>query len=118
MLKLLPSLAISLVLTLLLEGLFGLIWGVKGRRDWRLLALVNVVTNPVVVTLHYFVSRAVWFVALLEVSAVAAEWLAYRRWGQSTRPAFLFSLCANCFSYFSGVLINILVGLLMGGFLI
>lgn len=110
------SLAVSLALTLLLEGLFGLIWGVKGKGDWRLLVLVNVVTNPIVVSLHYCVSSAVWFVALLEVSAVLAEWLAYRKWGQSTRPAFLFSLCANCFSYFSGVFINILAGFLMGGF--
>lgn len=116
MLNLLLSLAVSLALTLLLEGLFGLIWGVRGKRDWKLLVLVNVVTNPVVVALHYCVSSAIFFVALLEISAVLAEWIAYRKWGQTTRPAFLFSLCANCFSYFSGVLINILTGLWMGGF--
>ena len=112
----LTSLVVSLVLTLLLEGLFACIWGVKGARDWELIVLVNVVTNPIVVTLHHCVSSGVAFVTLLEVSAVVAEWLAYRKWGQSTRPAFLFSLCANCFSYFSGVLINILMGLWMGGF--
>ena len=116
MLNLLPSLAVSLVLTLLLEGLFARIWGVKGVRDWEIIVLVNVVTNPIVVTLHHCVSSGVAFTALLEVSAVIAEWLAYRKWGKTTKPAFLFSLCANCFSYFSGVLINILVGLWMGGF--
>ena len=106
---LLPALAISLALTLLLEGLFGLIWGVKGKRDWLLLLLVNVVTNPIVVTLHYCVSSAWYVTIVLEVSAVVAEWLAYRRWGRTTSPAFLFALCANCFSYFSGLLINLVL---------
>lgn len=105
---LLPALGISLALTLVLEGIFGLIWGVNGKRDWLLLLLVNVVTNPIVVTLHYCVSSAWVFTAVLEVSAVLVEWLAYRKWGRSVRPAFLFSLCANCFSYFSGLLINML----------
>ncbi len=103
---LLPALGISLLLTLVLEGLFGLIWGIKGKRDWLLLLIVNVVTNPIVVTLHYCVS-SFWVVTLvLEIAAVLAEWLAYRRWGRTTHPAFLFALCANCFSYFSGLLIN------------
>lgn len=103
---LLPALGISLFLTLVLEGLFGLIWGVKGKRDWLLLLIVNVVTNPIVVTLHYCVSGAWAFTLVLEAAAVTAEWLAYRKWGRTTRPAFLFALCANCFSYFSGLLIN------------
>lgn len=105
---LLPALAVSLLLTLVLEGLFGLIWGVKGKRDWLLLLLVNVVTNPIVVTLHYCVSSVWVFTLVLEAAAVLAEWLAYRKWGRTTRPAFLFALCANCFSYFSGLLINLL----------
>ena len=105
---LLPALGISLALTLILESIFALIWGIKGRRDWLLLLLVNVITNPIVVTLHYCVSSRWIFVLILEVSAVLAEWLAYRRWGKTTRPAFLLSLCANCFSYFSGLLINLL----------
>ena len=103
---LLPALAVSLLLTLVLEGVFGLIWGVKGKRDWLLLLLVNVVTNPIVVTLHYCVSSAWVFTVVLEVAAVLAEWLAYRRWGRTTKPAFLFALCANVFSYFCGLLIN------------
>ena len=42
----LTSLAVSLALTLILEGLLALLWGVKDRWDWLLLLLVNVVTNP------------------------------------------------------------------------
>ena len=80
---LLPALGISLGLTLILESIFGLIWGVKGKRDWLLLLLVNVVTNPIVVTLHYCVS-SFWAVTLvLEIGAVLAEWLAYRKYIRS-----------------------------------
>ena len=109
------TLALSLLLTLLLEGAFGLIWGVKHRRDWLLLLVVNVVTNPIVVSLHTLLGGGWLVTAALEISAVLAEWPAYRKWGRDTRPAFLFSLCANCFSYFSGVVLNVIFGLLWGG---
>ena len=46
----LTSLAVSLALTLILEGLLALLWGVKDRWDWLLLLLVNVVTNPICTT--------------------------------------------------------------------
>ncbi len=109
LIPLLLALVRSLALTLIFEGIFGLIWGVKGRRDWKLLLLVNVVTNPIVVLLYYCVSSRVLFTAVLEITAVLAEWLAYRRWGgKSLRPAFLFALCANVFSFFIGVLLNYL----------
>lgn len=102
----LTELLLSLALTLILEGVYSLLWRLKSRRDWLLLLLVNVVTNPIVVTLYRLVSAHWLFVAVLEVSAVLGEWLAYRRWGRDTRPAFLFSLCANCFSFFGGLLLN------------
>lgn len=110
----LEMLARSLVLTLIFEGIFGLIWGIKGRRDWLLLLLVNVVTNPIVV-IHYYNHYdnggiPLWiYVAMLEMAAVIAEWLAYRRWGgKSTRPAFLFALCANGFSFCIGLILNMI----------
>lgn len=109
------ALAVSLALTLALEGLFGWIWGVKGKKDWGLLVLVNLITNPIVVSVHHWVCGTGAMVVVLELSAVAVEWLAYRRWGRTLRPALLFSLCANCFSYFSGVLINLLFAALWGG---
>lgn len=102
----LKPLLLSLALTLVLEGVYGLIWRLKERRDWLLLLLVNVVTNPIVVTLYYCVSSHWAFVAALEAAVVLAEWLAYRKWGRDTRPALLFSLCANCFSFFAGLLLN------------
>jgi len=102
----LKALGISLALTLLLESLYGLLWRLKDRRDWLLLLLVNVVTNPIVVSLYCCISNTWAFVAALEIAAVLTEWLAYRKWGRDTRPAFLFALCANCFSFFAGLLLN------------
>lgn len=102
-------LLLSLGLTLVLEGVYGLLWRLKDRRDWLLLLLVNLVTNPIVVTLSRCVGTHWAFVAGLETAAVLAEWLAYRRWGRETRPALLFSLCANCFSFFAGLLLNIFI---------
>lgn len=102
----LTKLLLSLALTLILEGAYGLIWGLKARRDRLLLLLVNVVTNPIVGILYHTVSGHPLFVGGLEAAVVLAEWLAYRSWGQDARPAFLFSLCANCFSFFGGLLLN------------
>ena len=103
------GLAVSLALTLILEGLLALLWGVKDRWDWLLLLLVNVVTNPIVVSLHHLLGGGIALTVGLELFAVVSEWLAYRKWGRDTRPAFLFSLCANGFSYCSGVLLNALI---------
>ena len=100
------SLAVSFGLTLALEGLLALLWGVRDRRDWLLLLLANVATNPLAVGLHRLLGGGLWVTAGVEIFAVAAEWLIYRKWGRDTRPAFLFSLCANCFSYFSGLLLS------------
>ncbi len=106
----LKTLAISLLLTLLLEALLALLWGVRDRRDWLLLLAVNAATNPLVVSLHRLWGGGFWVTAGLEAGAVLAEALAYGRWGRDTRPAFLFSLCANCFSYFTGLLLSYAVG--------
>jgi len=103
------AMAISLALTLLLEGLLALLWGVRGRRDWLLLLGANCLTNPVVWVAHWGAGGGWAVVAALELAAVAAEWLLYRQWGESLRPALLFSLCANGFSFCGGLLLQALL---------
>ena len=44
-------LSLLLALTLVLEELFALLWGLRGRRELTVVALVNVLTNPPVVLL-------------------------------------------------------------------
>ena len=99
----LTTLAISLLLTLLLEEAFALLWGLRGRRELALVALVNCLTNPPVVLLYYALSLPV---LLLEAAAVLVEWRCYRTFSDQLRRPFLFALLANVLSYTVGYLIN------------
>ena len=101
------SLAVSLLLTLALELGFALLWGVE-RLDYLLVALANVLTNPVVVLCYTvaasFIPRLlIPAVAVLELGAVAVEgWLFHTR--SDVRFPWAFALCANLFSFTIGLL--------------
>lgn len=106
---------IALLLTILLEGLFGAVWGVRGGRNFIIMLLANLLTNPLVNVIHSFfayeirldgVAMAI-ITAFLEIAAVTLEWLVYKSRTDIKKP-FLFSLCANGFSFFCGVIINLL----------
>lgn len=101
------SLAGSLLLTLALELAFALLWRVE-RADLPAVALANVLTNPVVVLCVHIAERYApgprpSAVLALELGAAAAEALVYSRRSRIPRPL-LFSLCANAFSFFAGLL--------------
>ena len=104
------SLGVSLGLTLVFEGAFALLWGLRGR-DLLLCLVVNLLTNPPVVFLtlcwRHFASSPAWLpVPFLEAAAVLAEGHFYRRDGEKVRRPYLFSLCANAFSFGLGLLVN------------
>ena len=106
------SLGVSLGLTLAFELPFAALWGLK-KRDLTLCALVNLLTNPLVVicTLlwRHYVPLPEWLpVALLETAAVVTEGLIYRDLGEDIQKPFRFSLCANALSYSLGLLINLI----------
>ncbi len=108
----LASLGVSLALTLVLELLFVLLWGLRGR-DLLLCALVNLLTNPPVVLCallwRHYGPAPLWLpVPLLEAGAVLLEGFFYRRNGERVRRPFLLSLCANAFSYGLGLVFNTL----------
>ena len=109
---LLTALVVSLLLTLLLEEGFALAWGLRGRRELALAALVNCLTNPPVVLLyHTAVGLGHWSPALaaavLECGAVVVEWRCYKAFSEQLRRPFLFSLLANAFSYGTGCVISL-----------
>lgn len=109
----LTILAVSLALTLVFEELFALAWGLRGRRELGLVALVNVLTNPPVVLLYYTATalwgwRAVPVTAVLEAAAVLVEWRCYRAYSEQVKKPFLFALLINLFSYGVGCVINLL----------
>lgn len=106
-------LAVSLLLTLIFEEGFALAWGLRGRRELGLVALVNVLTNPPVVLLYYTATglwhwNAIAVTIVLEAAAVIVEWRCYRAYSEQVKRPFLFALLVNLFSYGVGCVINLL----------
>lgn len=109
----LTVLAVSLALTLLFEEGFALAWGLRGRRELGLVALMNCLTNPPVVLLYYTVAglwhwRPVPVTLVLEAAAVLVEWRCCRAYSRQIKRPFLFALLINLFSYGAGCVINLL----------
>lgn len=105
------TLLISLGLTIVLEVIFGLVFKLRGTYNFSLVVLINVITNPPVVLLNHLLRQNTdlpWalIVLVLEITAVMVEGLYYRRYAEDVKQPFLFSLGANAFSYFSGLLIT------------
>ena len=108
--QLLHSLAISLLLTLVLELFFALLWGVR-KRGLVLVLLMNILTNPAVVLLHFFcIAFLGWTgflpVLVLELAAIVVEAICCR--GMIAK-AWLFAICINVFSYLTGELLQLLI---------
>lgn len=116
--NLLSSLAVSLLLTLILEVGFALLWSMRRRelrtkRELTLVVLVNCLTNPVVVlltntALAHWHWGALWLIPILELCAILVEWLCYRACSEALRRPFWFSLCANLFSVLMGFVLNLI----------
>ena len=109
----LTVLAVSLLLTLIFEEGFALAWGLRGKRELALVALVNCLTNPPVVLLYYTATglwrwNAVLVTVVLEAAAVLVEWRCYRAYSEQVNRPFLFALLINLFSYGVGCAINLL----------
>ncbi len=109
----LKSMVVSLLLTLVLEGLFACLWGLRSRRELTVVALVNIMTHPAVVLLYHtcvglFGWSAVLVTAVLECAAVVAEWVAYRACSEVLKCPFLFALLVHAFSYGVGCIIHLL----------
>jgi hypothetical protein len=110
--ELLLTFAISLGLTLLLELLIARLCRLRGR-DYLLVLLVNILTNPAVVYLdmvcasHVPNGRDLWQIPL-EVAAILIEGWCYARYARSLRRPWTFALVANVFSYGFGLFLNTL----------
>lgn len=106
-----PSLLMSLGLTLLLEMGVALLLGLR-RKDLLVVALVNVVTNPVVVlTLNLCLLHGIvppgYLVAALEVAAVVTEGFLYRSClSRKICNPFVLSILLNAISYLGGLLLQ------------
>jgi hypothetical protein len=99
---LLISLGVSLSLTLVIELVYALVWGVRGRDIW-LVVLMNIMTNPTVVTIHFLFPT--FPILILEAAVVGAEGLCAR--GRIRQP-WLYALLVNTLSFSVGLLLQAL----------
>ena len=103
------SLLLALLMTEAIEIPVCILWGMRGR-DLVFVLLANVLTNPLLNVLYaisclYTPIPPAVSLAVLEISAVVAEWIVYRSATQAKRP-FLASLSANAASFGLGLLIT------------
>lgn len=108
---------ISLLLTLVIEILIGLIWGMRNGRQILLVILVNILTNPCVNFLN-LCGKSLWnfgigWQIVLEIAAAVAEAGIYvifsKKDGWNIRHPVLLSVCANAVSYGIGCIISAFV---------
>ena len=110
---LLLTFAISLGLTVLLELLIARLCHLRGR-DYLLVVLVNILTNPAVVYLDLVCvtrfpnGRDLWQIPL-EIAAILIEGWCYAKYARSIRRPWMLALVANVFSYGFGLLLNTLL---------
>jgi hypothetical protein len=108
----LAQLVLALVLTIIIEAGVSWIFGLRGKKGLGSVALVNVITNPVlnyIVLLNSFfhlVDRADVLIIILEAGVVLAEWVLLR-WAlrQAAVKMFVLSLVMNAASFLAGLFI-------------
>ncbi len=108
--SLIKSLAYSLFITEILEAAAAACFPQRNKRDFLLVFLVNIITNPVIVYLdfwfHFKVASAVLWIAMLEFAVWLSESLIYKKCLTGRQNPFLYSLILNAVSYFGGMFID------------
>lgn len=102
-----------LIITIILEVFTALIFKVRSTKDLLNIVLINIVTNPVLVVITYYVniyySMKVYYIVLiiLELCVVFIEGFVYKKYlkFKNINP-FVLAFILNCSSYFIGRIIN------------
>jgi CHASE2 domain-containing sensor protein len=106
------AMLLCLVSTVLIECLLALLWKVRRPRDLVIVALVNVATNPMLVSLCY--GAAFWMgpsyyypvMVVLEILVFLIEGCVYSRFLPKQKHPFLLSLSLNVGSIILGYGVN------------
>ena len=110
------TISFCLIGTLLIEVTLALALGVRGWDDIEKVILINILTNPVLVTILFLLNRMrvdvkeIFFIQLgLEVVVVILEGMYYKRKLQKERMnPFLLSMVLNAVSYGAGLALSLL----------
>ena len=114
MIYLLPKLMVfCLTMTILLEGFFAILLGVRKKKDIINIVLVNIMTNPLLVSVSLTINALYGLNArhismiVLELMAFLVESIIYKNVLSFKKiNPFLLSLILNLFSFLIGVFIN------------
>lgn len=102
----------ALILTVLVECLAAWCMGVRSRHDQIVVVLVNLMTNPLLVSLS--AAAVVWLgygaklpaTIILEAAAVIAEGFVYKNRLEAECDPFLLSIVCNASSFTIGEILN------------
>lgn len=107
---------ICLISTILIETLVSFILRVKSKKDYINIVLVNIITNPLVVSISVLIQVIFGLkikhlsMIILELSAFIIEALYYEKYLEYNKlNSYILSLILNMSSYFIGLLINSLI---------
>ena len=102
-----------LILTIVIELIFAIILGIRDKKDILNVILVQVLTNPIVVTVPYLIYIEFGYIPykvsiyILEVLAVLIEGFVYSKTLKYKKiNPYLLSFLLNLFSYSLGLVIN------------
>ena len=104
---------VALALTIVFETAFAFASGYRTRQTLRVVVVAQVATNPLVVFIsnlfYLHTMLPLWSFQLpLEIAAVIAEWLIYRRFAPAIRRPLVFSIAANAVSFGLGLILQYL----------
>lgn len=110
------TMTISLIATIVIESLVALLLGVKNKKDYINIVLVNIMTNPVVnitpsifLLLYGMIGHNIALI-ILEISVVIIEGLVYKKYLSYNKiNPYLLSLILNISSYVIFYIISILI---------
>lgn len=105
---LLQMFGMSLLLTLLIEWFITFLWGLRGKKEFLLVTLVNIVTNPAAVLTYwlyrvYCADTSMVVQIIIEIVVVVTEALIYRSFagekGYKIRWPIALAIVANAISW-------------------
>ena len=98
--------------TVVIEGALAFLWGVRKAADQLIVLLVNVLTNPLLVSVGYLILFRFGTTgynvatAAMEVSVVFIEGWIYKKFLETQKHPFLLSLFLNAGSFLIGLGLN------------
>lgn len=101
--------------TIVIEGTLAFLWGVRKAADQLIVLLVNVLTNPLLVSLGYLVlfrfGRTGYNIATaaMEIAVVFVEGWIYKVFLSRQKHPFLLSLFLNAGSFLIGMGLNYII---------